>query len=312
MSTVNVVGEGAREKDKDKDKGNKKESERDNDNDTLKPPNGRADLGMGSRRSSLNKDWKMGSSNIRRDSNTAAIGPGTTSATVNHAHANANGTKEKDRFIERQYSHALSYSLDFLSDMLSPPRSACNRKFEICVDELVFVGHPVCIGKDGKWAVPDEEAEERESRGRSGRPPPGMPSNPHVCGQGRHLRAVVEAGEANVEALPHQDQSPSGTKTEKKEKEDDGPPTLNMFHLVLILDKPDPKVGAPTEGPGAGATGAFDEVYREIAFKWTAAAWALQVRDNFIERESWEMAKMRDKCLNEGTLLSSRTLADAV
>jgi len=44
----------------------------------------------------------------------------------------------------------------------------------------------------------------------------------------------------------------------------------------------------------------FDEVYREIAFKWTAAAYAMQVKENFIARETWEMARIRERCINEG------------
>jgi hypothetical protein len=229
--------------------------------------------------------------------------------------------------------------------MLSPPRSASNRKFEICVDELVFVGHPVCIGADGKWGLPEDDGDERESRGRRGRMPnanansnangnsngngngnanwPASSSAAGRGGQDSHLRTVVEAGEASNNTSPRDSLVgsghdlalvPNGQHTQGRgdassghdgansKDAEDGPPILNMFHLVLILDKPDPKLGAPTEGPGAGATSVFEDVYREIAFKWTAAAWALQVRDNFVGRESWEMAKMRDKCVADGEL----------
>jgi hypothetical protein len=70
--------------------------------------------------------------------------------------------------------------------------------------------------------------------------------------------------------------------------------------MVLIVDKPDPKTApmggtdhiAPSEG--------FEEIYREIAFKWTAAAYALQVKNNWVARESWEMAKARERSMAEG------------
>ena len=82
------------------------------------------------------------------------------------------------------------------------------------------------------------------------------------------------------------------------DKEEDGPPTLNMFNLVLILDKPDPEVSHDT-AEGFSRHTLFDEVYREIVFKWTAAAFSLQVQDNYIAKEAWEMAKLRDKGINE-------------
>jgi hypothetical protein len=204
-----------------------------------------------------------------------------------------------DKFDEAQYHNSLNYSLDFLSDMLTPQRTACNRKFEICVDELVFVGHPVSSGLDGKWAYPATEEEEAEGRGtaRGRRPRSHGPS---------HLGTVVEHGEsaspdpslpdaAESTAAKDRQQSASQTRTETS---DDSPPELNMFHLVLILDKPDPKTGSTIES--VSPMNQFDEVYKEIAFKWTAAAFELQVRDNYIAREAHEMAKIKDKCMNEG------------
>lgn len=92
------------------------------------------------------------------------------------------------------------------------------------------------------------------------------------------------------------------TKQKARSDDKDGPPSLNMFHLVMIVDKPDPKLGhgeAEGHAPTSQA-GMFDEVYREIAFKWTAAAYAMQVKENFIARETWEMARIREKCINEG------------
>lgn len=207
-----------------------------------------------------------------------------------------------DKFDEAQYHNSLNYSLDFLSDMLTPQRTACNRKFEICVDELVFVGHPVSSGLDGKWAYPATEEEEAEGRGaaRGRRPRSHGPS---------HLGTVVEHGESSspdpslpdaAESTAAKDRQQSASQT-RTETSDDSPPELNMFHLVIILDKPDPKTGSTIES--VSPMNQFDEVYKEIAFKWTAAAFELQVRDNYIAREAHEMAKIKDKCMNEGKYL---------
>ncbi|ORY33121.1 nitrogen permease regulator of amino acid transport activity 3-domain-containing protein [Naematelia encephala] len=190
----------------------------------------------------------------------------------------------RDRFIESQYNYSLNYSLDFLGDMLTPPRAACNRKFEMCVDELVFIGHPVSAGPDGKWSYSSEvdDEDDRPTRGRGRRMREGA----------SHLGTLVEGQVAKHET--ERDQHSQGP-----QRTDDDTPSLNMFHLVLIMDKPDPKPGASV-ADSVVPLSLYDEVYREIAFKWTAAAFALQVRDNFIAKQAWKMWQLREKCINEG------------
>lgn len=221
------------------------------------------------------------------------------SATTN-GHGEGHIPSAKEEYFERQYDSALGYSLDFLGDMMTPPRSACNRKFEIIVDELLFVGHPVTNGTDGKWAYPDEDddddnirhsARARRRRGRDDRDTSSN-SNPLVS-QANGLGTVIEAKEG---ISPDLGQNKPAGRTSSEEK--DGPPNLNMFHLVIVLDKPDPE-GSGTEQEG-NVNNLADEIYREIAFKWTAAAFALQVKENWIAKHAWEVVKLKDQCYNEG------------
>ena len=219
--------------------------------------------------------------NTRRGSGTKANG-----GTKGNKEEAKDEKKTFDPTIEQQYSTALGYSLDALSDMLTPPRSACNRRFELNADEVVFIGHPVSIDADGKWRFPEESPPDEPIRGEErGR-------RREAVGQS-HLRTVVESSE--------------GAPTPEVEKadpmHDDDCPTLNMFHLVVLVDKPESKL--PTLGrDGVTPSDKLDEVYREIAFKWTAAAYDLQVRTNFMARESWEMAKVRERFMVEGTSTS--------
>ncbi|EIW66106.1 hypothetical protein TREMEDRAFT_35553 [Tremella mesenterica DSM 1558] len=206
--------------------------------------------------------------------------------------------KEKDKdhievYVEEQWSSAMGYSLEFLGDLLAPPRSACHRKFEICIDEVVLIGHPVCPGKDGRWAYPEEEEEpERGRRGRGG-------------GTGLGTSGTLE----NRQKTYAKDQNKQGTYGDDKDgkKAGDGEgkddteetiPQLHMFNLVLILDKPDPKSGQYYED-GVASSIIFEEVYREVIRKWTGAAFALQVRENWVAKETYEMSKMRDRLVME-------------
>jgi hypothetical protein len=276
----------------------------------------------------------------------AADGPRRGSLVESETTARIGGSKrggsKAHTFVEEQYNYALGYSLDFLVDLLSPPRALCNRKFEVCVDELVFIGHPVCISSDGKWSYPsndsdDEDEAERRSRGRrmnaaasgasavstptatrdpSLRPLPEHPESPRSrferLQDSTHSLTSLHRDALHRDALSHNSSSnnhsnmPStaasllnSTSTldlaaAKAKKEDDSL-TLNMFHLVLIVDKPDPR----PEG-GCHLADVFNHLYREIAFKWSAAAFALQVRDNWVEREVKELARMREKAIADG------------
>jgi hypothetical protein len=238
-------------------------------------------------------------------------------------------------FVEEQYNYSLGYNLDFLGDLLCPPRAACNRKFEVSVDELVFIGHPVCTSPDGKWAYPSNDSDEDEDDARG-------------AARGRRMNdkekerqpSIGAAGAARAQELrpvreesPHtrferlQDNTPSltplhvtptpsvssgaesgvplgagsgsgsgsvsGTTRNGKKEEDAG--MLTMFHLVLIVDKPDPR----PEGE-ADLAEVFSHLYREIAFKWTAAAFALQVRDDWVGKEVRKLTQIREKAITEG------------
>ncbi|KAK8844116.1 hypothetical protein IAR55_006910 [Kwoniella newhampshirensis] len=225
------------------------------------------------------------------------------------------------KVLESQYNYALGWPLETLSDMLSPPRAACHRKFELCVGNIVFLGHPVCSGPDGKWEAPLEEEEEElderaPSRGRRMRDPAAQPSGLDTVVEGREAdhRASNPNSSGRVEPLStsksHQRNANSESSQPKisndgNDSDDDKPPSLNMFHLVLIIDKPDPKAGTESHDEHHSQTlGMYDEVYREIAFKWTAAAFKLQCENNFIAKQTWTMVKYKEKCLNEGITIT--------
>ncbi|KAK1218847.1 Nitrogen permease regulator 3 [Marasmius sp. AFHP31] len=43
-----------------------------------------------------------------------------------------------------EYDEAFGYSSEFLASILCPHRSMCHQKFELMVDDLAFISHPVC------------------------------------------------------------------------------------------------------------------------------------------------------------------------
>lgn len=192
-----------------------------------------------------------------------------------------------DVFTPRSYTHALSYPVSFLSDLLTPRRVECNKKFELIVDELAFIGHPVSVGPDGRWVFPKDEDDQVSRpamdpvpvRGRAGR------AN-RTNSSGGGLGTVVE-GQSTANAVPEEGSSKSSSELSPA-------PTLEMFHLVLILDRPDPTAEAQLLDAGRKRRGAYDEIYAQVAFKWTAAAWELQCRNGWIAKEVEKIVAIRE------------------
>ncbi|WWC63900.1 uncharacterized protein I303_106505 [Kwoniella dejecticola CBS 10117] len=215
--------------------------------------------------------------------------------------------KEKEK-NDLQYNYALGYHLDFLSDMLTPPRAACNRKFEICVGSVVFLGHPVCCNSEGKWEIPKEDDPELvedhslPTRGRRTRDQQLSASSNHQSNLTTLVEHKKEGGNSRESLTAFSSpETPHPVSDHSNPLEKDDTPNLNMFHLVLIIDKPDPKPGTEAHDEHHHQTlGMYDEIYREIAFKWTAAAWKLQCESNFVGKQTWTMARYKEKCLVEG------------
>jgi hypothetical protein len=63
--------------------------------------------------------------------------------------------------------------------------------------------------------------------------------------------------------------------------------------LVLALDKPDPQLDF--DMPGV----IYELLYSEVAFKWTAAAFAEQVRCDWVGQECLKLSKIREHCIQQ-------------
>ena len=152
--------------------------------------------------------------------------------------------------VAGEYHSIFNYQTQFLSKMLCPQRALCHQKFELVIDNLVFIGHPVSAEDDGVWRFKSEKSKSN-SRGRG--------SRNRDADDNRSERSV------NAELRPARQGHDSW---------------LHMFHFVLVLDLPD---------PSSSATGTmskyFHVIYEQIAFTVTAVLFQEQVISNFVEAE---------------------------
>lgn len=163
---------------------------------------------------------------------------------------------DKDPVPDNQYSHTLGFSSEFLARILCPHKSMSHQKFELVVDDLAFIGHPVSADSDGNWSFRAENIKSRDST-----PPP------DVARERLHSRSS-SASTSNW---------------------------LQTFHLVLVLDVPDPSSSA-----SGNVSKYFNILYDQIVFTLTAVLYQEQVVSNFVERECDTLISLRESCISKG------------
>ncbi|PWN39446.1 hypothetical protein IE81DRAFT_326548 [Ceraceosorus guamensis] len=244
------------------------------------------------------------------------------------APASAASSRERaeDRAVQRAkrqaraYTTYLGYQEVFLASLLSPHRDACHARFELTVDDVAFVGHPVCADASANWGDVPDDAIQRPA----GHPPP----QPHSPARGRAPRAeeempAAEGAAREVASQEHAQTSedfgsesclPSDSKRER-----DAASTLSSqvnsyavssgqhrsgitaFHLVLVLDRPDPSADMPQLD-----TSTWSAMFHDaVCFKLTAALWAEQVRCGYVASESEHLLSLKETCRDRGDTFNS-------
>jgi len=180
--------------------------------------------------------------------------PRSHSTSSSHSRSSSLRCDDKDPVPENQYNHLLGFDSEFLARLLCPHKSMSHQKFELMVDDLAFIGHPVSADSDGNWSFKSEN-----TRSRDITPPP----------------EVVR------------DRSHSSTASNSS--------WLQTFHLVLVLDVPDPSSSA-----SGNISKYFGILYEQIAFTLTAVLYQEQVLSNFVERECDTLISLRETSISKG------------
>lgn len=62
-------------------------------------------------------------------------------------------SQKKNQIKEYKVEKLFSFDADFISDLATPPKSLCNTRFELTVEDMVFLGLPIHIQDDGSWRI---------------------------------------------------------------------------------------------------------------------------------------------------------------
>ena len=192
------------------------------------------------------------------------------------------------------YQRLLGYSVEFLAGLLCPNQTLCHQKFELIVDDLAFVGHPVCAEKGATWKFKTPRTDKKPSffgrRGRGPRKSSGSKAAPVSAPMTPLLDVDPPTPVADDEGSTDSDSSSDPTPAPNS------PPSwLQTFHFVLVLDLPDPSSSA-----SGNVSKYFDIIYEQIAFTVTAVLYQEQVLSNYVEQEADTLINLKDQYASRG------------
>ncbi|KAN0065657.1 Nitrogen permease regulator 3 [Thecaphora frezii] len=195
--------------------------------------------------------------------------------------------EEKARREERAaraYRTYLGYDTDLLASILSPRQELAHQKFELVIDDLAFLGHPVRVGPRGQWGDSDDVTDKDSDADD-------QDSNRYNSSRGRSTSASRQVSPTRGRVQPPQSDA-SSTRSLAP---------LTQFHLVLVLDRPDPSAALG----GMDLSSWLQLFYDHIVFKTTASLFAEQVRADYVAKEAEKLLALRERCMDDGQSYSA-------
>ncbi|KAJ3874148.1 nitrogen permease regulator of amino acid transport activity 3-domain-containing protein [Lentinula edodes] len=185
----------------------------------------------------------------------------------------------EDREVRNKdkYENVFGYASEFLASIPCPSTSMCHQKIQLTVDDLAFIGHPVCADWDGVWRFNSGRAKTTSSsRGGNSRDRGGAESGSPSPTNRSLLLDKKNSGQEKPNLA-----GPSAKCT-----------WLHTFNFVLVLDLPDPSSSA-----SGNLSKYFYILYDQIGFIVAAVLFQEQVLSNFVKQECDLLGSLKDECI---------------
>jgi hypothetical protein len=220
----------------------------------------------------------------------------------------------------------LGFRQDFLAGMLAPKAQG---RFEMSVDDVVFLGAPVHVRPDGSWrkrkkrrrksfVEGEEEAEAAEAQAEAETEAEAEAEVEAEVRTEAEVRAEAEAAEEEAVGdkeseepshVPtpmeeHHPEEREGGNDEQNdgddERDDDGDTakdsgTMNMFHVVFVLNPPELEYHFRTS-----------EMFDYVVKRFSRALKYEQARDGYVWRETEKISRLKEQAAQKGSFSSSR------
>ena len=212
-------------------------------------------------------------------------------------HSSATPTVNHVQESSGNYQKLLGYSAEFLASLLCPNQASCHQKFELIVDDLAFIGHPVCAEKGANWKFktprPDKHSTKPSFFGRRGRGPR-KSSASKTAPISAPMTPLLDV-DPPTPVADDEGSTDSDSSSDPATALNSPSSWLQTFHFVLVLDLPDPSSSA-----SGNVSKYLDIIYEHIAFTVTAVLYQEQVLSNYVEQESDLLINLKEQYASRG------------
>ena len=210
------------------------------------------------------------------------------------------------------WERVLGYSTDGLQKLLCPPRTFHKRRFEVCLDGLVFLGCPMFVREDGLWRK--DKRHKRRSEQHDGpdhqniqtsddaeaKPDPKTPANGSDIDGLRRLESsqelpvdvsTIQRTEsatklgAEISKASGLNNAPSSKPKRGKESK------LTMFHVVFVMNPPALEYHVR-----------LDDMYRNVVREFARVLKIEQAQSFYVWTQSKEILRCKQKAKDNSRL----------
>ncbi|RUS21510.1 nitrogen permease regulator of amino acid transport activity 3-domain-containing protein [Endogone sp. FLAS-F59071] len=199
-------------------------------------------------------------------------------------HSSSNESIPQDRW---NYDPLLGFNVNFLAGMLSPRTSMCDKKFQLTIDDLTFVGHPTSLtGEDferRKSLVVLPQSEENRYSDDDSEYTHEISDSPDI-GSRSPLRQQADRHGERDEHLHPNDSSDFSKRRSPKSSASPKSSHMTQFHLVFVLSPSDLELNHEVEA-----------IYKHVVIKFTAALRYEQLRCEYVRKETEKIMHLTDE-----------------
>ncbi|EPS36732.1 hypothetical protein H072_9692 [Dactylellina haptotyla CBS 200.50] len=232
-----------------------------------------------------------------------------------HEYDEEDDDDDEDGAHGAEWEHVLGFRHDVISGLLNVPRALSRTRFELSVEQFVFLGYPCYNRPDGTW----------QRRRREKKPKPETPKTDETKDQEDDTADAVN-DEGDITGNDADDEDPDAL-TLSRSKSPNPPPSLRkkfkreprkpleqvpsklaMFHVVFVMSPPQLEYHSR-----------MNDMY-DVAKQFTLALKTQQAEDDYVARETERIIELRERGEKRGDsihelwsrILRESTLADAI
>ncbi|KAG1142690.1 hypothetical protein G6F37_007486 [Rhizopus arrhizus] len=216
----------------------------------------------------------------------------------------------KDAFAGRDTIFNIDVS--FLADAMAPKLPLCDRKFQLCIDDLTFVGHPVSLSSlqtESSCKEQDEGVQDLSNTSSQSTSTPNSSPSTNINNHEQNDDQSVSSSSSNNNNHNNNESSAMNSISDNNESDrdssddatdnhdgdsvsDTSPGSIHMtlFHVVFVMSPPDLELNSQVE-----------TLYRHVILKYSSALRYEQLRCGYVQEEIEKVLILKEEAYNKGT-----------